>query len=392
MNLSGTDDRRGECCTFAHAKVIMSESENSAPLQIPLHRLHREAGARFGTFAGYDMPMRYEDGAVAEHEWCRNAAALFDVSHMGVIEIRGDERAVALESLVPAALSELAVDRGRYTFFTNGAGGVLDDLIVTNRGEYLQLVVNAGTKHDDLAHLRSNIGDRVDISDLLDTAILALQGPEAVDALLLHAPELGSLTFGHGAEIRIGAASAWASRSGYTGEDGFELIIGASDAEELASQLLTDPRVRLAGLAARDSLRLEAGLCLYGHELTPDISPIEAGLLWAIQKRRRAEGGFPGADTIQHQIADGPPRSRVGLTSEKRPVREESLLIDDAGTEIGFVSSGGFGPTFNGPIAMGYVPPPYQQPGQTITAVQRGKEIPMTVTELPFAPHNYYRG
>jgi aminomethyltransferase len=370
----------------------MSESVNPAPLQIPLQNLHDDAGARFGTFAGYDMPMRYEDGAVAEHDWCRNAASLFDVSHMGVIEIRGDERAVALESLVPAALTELAVDRGRYTFFTNEAGGVLDDLIVTNRGDYLQLVVNAGTKHDDLAHLRSNIGDGVEISDLLDTAILALQGPQAVDVLLPHASDLKGLTFGYGAEIRIGGATAWASRSGYTGEDGFELIINATDAEELGSILLTDERVELAGLAARDSLRLEAGLCLYGHELTPEISPIEAGLLWAIQKRRRSEGGFPGAETIQQQITEGPPRSRVGLTSEKRPVREKSLLVDGTGTEIGFVSSGGFGPTFDGPIAMGYVPPEYQQPGQTITAVQRGKEIPMTVTELPFAPHNYYRG
>ncbi len=370
----------------------MSDSENPAPLQIPLHNLHSEAGARFGTFAGYDMPMRYEAGAVAEHEWCRNAAALFDVSHMGVIEIRGDERALALESIVPAALTELAVDRSRYTFFTNEAGGVLDDLMVTNRGDYLQLVVNAGTKHEDLAHLRSAIGDRVDISDLLDTAILALQGPQAVDVLLPHAPDLNGLTFGYGAEIHIDGATAWASRSGYTGEDGFELIIDAAHAEELASTLLSDERVELAGLAARDSLRLEAGLCLYGHELTPDITPIEAGLLWAIQKRRRTEGGFPGAETIQRQIADGPPRIRVGLTSDKRPVREESLLIDEASTEIGFVSSGGFGPTFDGPIAMGYVPPGYQEPGQSITAVQRGKEIPMTVTELPFAPHNYHRG
>jgi len=392
VNLSGTDDRRGECCTFAHAKVVMAEIENSAPLQIPLHTLHSEAGARFGTFAGYDMPMRYEAGAVAEHEWCRNAAALFDVSHMGVIEIRGDNRALALESVVPAAVTELAVDRGRYTFFTSESGGVLDDLIVTNRGDYLQIVVNAGTKHDDLAHLRSSIGDQVEVSDLLDTAILALQGPQAVAALLPHAPELGNLTFGYGSEIRIGGATAWASRSGYTGEDGFELIIDASDADELATILLSDERVKLAGLAARDSLRLEAGLCLYGHELTPDISPIEAGLLWAIQKRRRIEGGFPGAETIQQQIIEGPPRTRVGLSSDKRPVREESVLLDDAGTEIGFVSSGGFGPTFDGPIAMGYVPPDHQRSGQTITAVQRGKENPMTVTELPFTPHHYYRG
>lgn len=336
--------------------------------------------------------MRYDDGAVAEHEWCRNAAALFDVSHMGVIEIRGDARAEALESMVPAALAELAVDRGRYTFFTNETGGVLDDLMVTNRGDYLQLVVNAGTKHDDLAHLQSTIGQQVEVSDLLDTAILALQGPQATDVILPHAPQLATMAFGYGAAISIAGADAWASRSGYTGEDGFELITKAADADAVAATLLGDERVRLAGLAARDSLRLEAGLCLYGHELTPEISPIEAGLLWAIQKRRRTEGGFPGATIIQRQISDGTLRTRVGLASEKRPVREESTLVDSSGAEIGFVSSGGFGPSYNGPIAMGYVPPNFSQPGQQVTAVQRGKEIPMTVTKLPFTPHNYYRG
>lgn len=392
VNLSGNDDRRGECCTYAHAKVIMSEPTQPEPIRIPLHSLHDEAGARFGTFAGYDMPMRYEDGAVAEHEWCRGSAALFDVSHMGVIEIRGDARAAALESLVPAALSELAVDRGRYTFFTNEAGGVLDDLMVTNRGDYLQLVVNAGTKHDDLAHLLARIGDLCDVSSLLDTAILAIQGPLAADVMLLHSPQLANLSFGFGASVDVGGAKVWASRSGYTGEDGFELIADAADAEQIADSLLRDTRVRLAGLAARDSLRLEAGLCLYGHELTPEITPIEAGLLWAIQTRRRVDGGFPGEKVIQEQIARRPLRVRVGLVSEKRPVREESILLDESGYEIGFVSSGGFGPSCDGPIAMGYVPTRFQVPGQAVTALQRGKEIPMTVTELPFVPHNYYRG
>jgi aminomethyltransferase len=370
----------------------MSESTQPEPIRIPLHTLHDEAGARFGTFAGYDMPMRYEDGAVAEHEWCRTSAALFDVSHMGVIEIRGDSRASALESLVPAALSELAVDRGRYTFFTTEAGGLLDDLMVTNREDYLQLVVNAGAKHDDLAHLRAKIGDRCEVSSLLDTAILAIQGPLAVDVILPHAPQLANVAFGYGASVDIGGADVWASRSGYTGEDGFELIADAAAAEQIATTLLNDTRVRLAGLAARDSLRLEAGLCLYGHELTPDITPVEAGLQWAIQKRRRVDGGFPGDEIIQGQIAAGPLRVRVGLGSEKRPVREESLLLDESGAEIGFVSSGGFGPSYDGPIAMGYVPTRFQGPGQVVTALQRGKEIPMTVTELPFVPHNYYRG
>lgn len=370
----------------------MSQTAQSEPLQITLHDLHVSHGARFGTFAGYDMPMRYDVGAVAEHEWCRRSAALFDVSHMGVIEIHGVGRAPALETLVPAALVELGENRGRYTFFTNDVGGVLDDLIVTNRGDYLQLVVNAGTKHDDLEHLRLSLAGQCEVSDLLDTAILAIQGPRAVDVLLPHAPHLADLIFGQGAVATIGGANLWASRSGYTGEDGYELIVAADEAEQVAATLLADDRVKLAGLAARDSLRLEAGLCLYGHELTADITPIEAGLLWAIQKRRRSDGGFPGAATIQHQITAGASRVRVGLTSDKRPVREESILLDDAGNEIGIVSSGGFGPTFDGPIAMGYIPPAFQIPGQTLIALQRGKEIPMTVTELPFVPHNYYRG
>lgn len=368
------------------------EPVESEALQIPLHRHHVSHGARFGIFAGYHMPMRYHHGAVAEHEWCRSSAALFDVSHMGVIEIRGENRAAALESLVPAALAELAQGRGRYTFFTNDAGGVLDDLMVTNRGDRLQLVVNAGTKHADLEHMRTKIGDQSEVSDLLDTAILAVQGPKAVDVLAKQAPELATLAFGYGATVTIAGADLWASRSGYTGEDGFELICAARDAESITTTLLADDRVQHAGLAARDSLRLEAGLCLYGHELTPEITPIEAGLTWAIQKRRRHDGGFPGDVIVQEQILNGPPRLRVGLVSEKRPVRDGSLLLDAAGNEIGFVSSGGFGPTYDGPIAIGYLPPSHAEPGQSVTALQRGKQIPMTVVSLPFAPHNYYRG
>ena len=361
-------------------------------IELPLHHLHESHGARFGEFAGYQMPMRYDGGAVAEHEWCRSQAALFDVSHMGVIELWGDHRAEALEQLVPAAISELAINRGRYTFFTNAAGGVMDDLMVTNRGDHLQLVVNAGTKHDDLAHLRSQIGDQCEISDLTDSAILALQGPMAIEIMSEFVPDLATTSFGWGRPVRFGDSNAWVSRSGYTGEDGVELILPNDEVTSTVARLLSDERVRLAGLAARDSLRLEAGLCLFGHDLAPDITPIEAGLTWAIQKRRRSEGGYLGSDIIGSQLSNGTARSRVGLLSEKRPVREDSTLHASDGTEIGFVSSGGFGPTFGGPIAMGYVSNDFSSLGTSLTAVQRGKEIPMTVAPLPFVPHNYYRG
>ena len=368
------------------------ESRPMSSIELPLHHLHESHGARFGEFAGYQMPMRYDGGAVAEHEWCRSQAALFDVSHMGVIRLRGDQRAEALEQLVPAAISELAINRGRYTFFTNDQGGVTDDLMVTNRGDHLQLVVNAGTKHDDLAHLRSRIGDQCEISDLEDSAILALQGPLAMEIMCGFDPELATTSFGWGRQVRFGDSQAWVSRSGYTGEDGVELILPNHDVASTVARLLSDERVQLAGLAARDSLRLEAGLCLFGHDLAPDISPIEAGLTWAIQKRRRTEGGFIGADVIMDQIANGTTRTRVGLRSEKRPVREDSTLHDTNDNEIGFVSSGGFGPTFDGPIAMGFVQAEFSEVGTSVMAVQRGKEIPMTVSSLPFVPHNYYRG
>lgn len=360
--------------------------------KLMLHTLHEHSGARFGDFAGYDMPMRYGDGAVAEHEWCRTHAALFDVSHMGTIYLRGEDAAAALETIVPASISDLAEGRSRYTFLTTENGGVLDDLMVTNRGDYLQLVVNAGTKHDDLTHIRNSIANRCSVSDLGDTAILALQGPAAVSVISEFDPEFGTVAFGWGRDVTFGSVQAWTSRSGYTGEDGVELIIPTSDAQAVADLLLNDERVRLAGLAARDSLRLEAGLCLYGHDLSTEISPIEAGLTWAIQKRRRQEGGFLGSEVILDQIQNGTQRTRVGLVSDKRPVREDSTLHDETGNEIGFVSSGGFGPSFDGPIAMGFVQTEFSEVGTAVVALHRGKEIPMTVHPLPFVPHNYYRG
>lgn len=361
-------------------------------LVTPLHELHAAHGARFGEFAGYDMPMRYEEGAVAEHHWTRTAVSLFDVSHMGVVRVTGDDAAVALETIVPSSITPVAEGRGRYTFLTNESGGVIDDLIVTNRGDHWQLVLNAGTKHNDLAHIRSHIGDRCEVSDLEPMAILALQGPQAASVLSEYRTDLTELTFGFGADVEIGGVKAFASRSGYTGEDGYELIVPAAGASAFAEMLLQEERIKLAGLAARDSLRLEAGLCLYGHDLSEDISPVEAGLTWAIQKKRRENGGFLGDTIILDQINNGVTRQRVGVQSEKRPVREGSTLHDENGREIGFVSSGGFGPTVDAPVAMGFVEPSFAEVGTAITAQQRGKEVAMTVKSLPFAPHRYYRG
>ena len=361
-------------------------------LVTPLYDLHVAHGARFGEFAGHDMPMRYEDGAVAEHNWTRTAVSLFDVSHMGVVQVTGEDAAGALETIVPSSITPVVEGRGRYTFLTIESGGVMDDLIVTNRGDHLQLVLNAGTKHDVLEHIRAHISDRCEVSDLLPMGILAVQGPQAASVLSEYRSDLAELTFGFGLDVEIGGVRAFASRSGYTGEDGFELIVPAAGASAVAEMLLREERVKLAGLAARDSLRLEAGLCLYGHDLSEEISPVEADLTWAIQKRRREEGGFLGDAVILDQIANGVTRQRVGIRSEKRPVREGSTLQDESGREIGFVSSGGFGPTVGAPVAMGFVEPAFTEVGTRITALQRGKEIAMTVTDLPFVPHRYYRG
>lgn len=359
------------------------------PRTIPLHQFHLDAGARTAEFAGYDMPMRYEAGAVAEHLHTRSAAGLFDVSHMGVLTVSGAGAAEGLESVMPSAFLQLGEGRNRYTFLTNGDGGVIDDLMVTSRGDHFQLVVNAATKDADLAHLRAHLGG-LDVSDLLPTAILAIQGPQAVAVVADRAPEVAELAFSHGASIGLAGVEVWASRSGYTGEDGLELVMDADGAEAVAELLFADERVELAGLAARDSLRLEAGLCLYGHDLSETISPVEAGLAWAMQKRRREEGGFPGDTAILRQLADGPPRTRLGFTTERRPVREGSTVHLPDGEEVGFVSSGGFGPSAERPIGMAYVASEYAHHTE-FTARQRGKEVAITVADLPFVPHRYAR-
>lgn len=361
----------------------------------PLYDLHLEHGGRMGGFAGYDMPIRYEAGPMAEHLHTRSAASLFDVAHMGVVEFRGDDIAAvgeALETVLPSAITTLAPGKLRYSFLTNDRGGVLDDLMIANDGVGYTAVVNAGTKADDVAHFEAMIGDRVSITHRDDLALLALQGPSAVEVLSGLVPGVADLTFLTTAEFAIDGAPLAISRSGYTGEDGFEITISAERVADLATRLLAADAVEWAGLAARDTLRLEAGMCLYGHDLDPTITPIEADLTWAIQKRRRAEGGFPGAEVIQRQMADGTERLRVGLAPEgRRPVRDESTLYAEDGTEIGVVTSGGYGPSVERPIAMGYVSTSHATVGTRVEADVRGKRVACVVADLPFSPHRYVR-
>jgi aminomethyltransferase len=355
----------------------------------PLHDLHRELGARMVPFAGWDMPLQYPAGILAEHRHCRGAAALFDVSHMGQVRLAGASAAQGLERLVPADVAGLAPGRARYTVLTSPDGGVLDDLIVSNAGDHLFLVVNAGGREQDLAHLRDHLDG---VEELADRALLALQGPAAAAVLQRLAPASAALRFMGTATMEVAGARCRVSRLGYTGEDGFEISVSAEDAVRLARALLDSPEVRPAGLGARDSLRLEAGLCLYGHDLDPSTSPVEAGLGWTIQKRRRAEGGFPGAARILAELKDGPARRLVGLRPELRaPAREGSEIQDGDGRAIGRVTSGGFGPTVGGPIAMGYVEADRAAAGTAVQLIVRGKPQAAKVAELPFVPHRYHR-
>ncbi len=361
-------------------------------LHTPLHELHSELGARFAPFAGYDMPLRYEAGAVAEHNWTRASAGLFDVSHMGVLEVIGADAAVALETVVPSDLAGLSPGTSRYTVLPNDDGGIRDDLIVTRLDDdTFQLVVNAATKDADRAHLADRVGDRVRIDGFLDVGIIAVQGPAAVHVLAAHAPAIGAMVFGEQVNFPIAGVCCRVSRSGYTGEDGFELIVPADRLAAVAGALLADERVAPAGLGARDSLRLEAGLCLYGSDLDETTSPVEAGLRWVIQKRRREEGGFPGEQRILGELADGPGRRRVGLApTGRRPVRPGTVLLVD-GEEVGVVTSGTYGPTADAPVAMGYVTSGHHQVGTELVAAQRGREEPVAVATLPFVPHRYVR-
>jgi aminomethyltransferase len=350
-------------------------------LKTPLHALHLELGARMVPFAGYEMPVQYPAGILAEHQWCRASAALFDVSHMGQVRLVGDDAAAALETLVPVDVQGLGVGKQRYAFFTNGTGGILDDLMVTRRAHDLLLIVNAACKEADTRHLVHEIGSRCHVEPLPDRALLALQGPQAVAALARLSPGVAALTFMTGGGFTLAGASCYVTRSGYTGDDGFEISVPLESAADLARVLLAEPEVKPAGLGARDTLRLEAGLCLYGHDIDTTTTPVEAGLTWAIQKVRR-----PGGATATM-------RRRVGLVGlERVPVREGAELFDARGHKIGRVTSGTVGPTVGQPIAMGWLGAEHAQAHHEVLADVRGKRLPMRVTPLPFTPHRYHRG
>ncbi|ACI92566.1 glycine cleavage system T protein [Afipia carboxidovorans OM5] len=371
--------------------------------QVPLHALHVSRGGKMVPFAGYEMPVQYAAGVLKEHLHTRASAGLFDVSHMGQIMLRPksgrvEDAAAALERLVPQDILGIAPGRQRYALFTNEDGGILDDLMVANFGDALFLVVNAACKDADEAHLRAHLSSTCEIVPLTDRALIALQGPKAVAVLEKLDPTISAMRFMDSGPRTLLGIPCFVSRSGYTGEDGFEISVPAADAERLVTTLLADPAVLPIGLGARDSLRLEAGLCLYGHDIDTTTTPIEGALEWAIQKARRKggarEGGFPGADTILRQLAEGAPRRRVGLKAEGRaPVREDAPLFADASStnRLGRVTSGGFGPSVNGPVAMGYVPTPLASAGTALVTELRGSRLPMQVVKLPFVAPTYQR-
>ncbi|WP_439109295.1 glycine cleavage system aminomethyltransferase GcvT [Lentibacter sp.] len=364
----------------------------------PLYDMHQDLGAKMVPFAGYEMPVQYPLGVMKEHLHCRAEAGLFDVSHMGQVILRGAGAAKGLEALIPQDVIGLAEGRQRYGFFTNDAGGIEDDLMFANRGDHLFLVVNAGCKEADVARLRAALEPDVTVEYIEERALLALQGPAAEAALAALAPEVADMKFMDVATVSLNGAECWVSRSGYTGEDGYEISVPAASAVALAQALLADERVEPIGLGARDSLRLEAGLCLYGHDIDATTSPVDASLTWGIQKLRRAggarEGGFPGASVILGQLAAGARKKRVGLLPEGRaPMREGTVIFASAegGEPIGHVTSGAFGPSLQSPMAMGYVPSDMSAVGTQLFGEVRGKRLPVQVAKLPFMPANFKR-
>jgi len=385
-------------------KVVMSavlKMPEAPLLHTPLHALHLELGARMVGFAGYSMPVSYPQGILVEHRHCRAQAALFDVSHMGQIALSGARAAEALESLIPIDAIGMQPGQQRYGYFTADDGGLLDDLMLCRLapnsplGDWL-LVFNAARKAHDIAHVMRLQGPDCQISALEDRALLALQGPKAGEVIAQLAPATAALRFMQGGHFTLAGIAVHLTRSGYTGEDGFEISVPASQCEALARELLLNSAVRPAGLGARDTLRLEAGLCLYGHDIDAETSPIEAGLGWAIQKVRRPggerAGGYPGAGAVGAQLAKGTARKRVGLRGlELAPVREGAELADATGRIVGRVTSGTVGPTAEAPIAMAYVETAHTAPGSLLHALVRGKRLPMQVTPLPFVPHRYLR-
>lgn len=383
---------------------MMLARDGQTPLErTPLHGLHLSLGARMVPFAGYDMPVQYPAGVLREHLHTREKAGLFDVSHMGQLALRAksgrlEDAARALERLVPQDIVAIAPGRQRYAQFTNEAGGILDDLMVANFGDHLFVVVNAACKDADEAHLRKHLSETCVIESLPDRALLALQGPKAEQVLATFSPDVAAMRFMDAGPRKVDGLACFVSRSGYTGEDGFEISVPAEHAESFAKKLLDNSDVLPIGLGARDSLRLEAGLCLYGHDIDTTTTPVEAALEWSVQKSRRADGaragGFFGADKILAQFAAGAPRRRVGLRAEGRaPVREGASLFADAisAEAIGKVTSGGFGPTLNAPVAMGYVPTSLAGLGTKLFAEVRGQRLPLTVAATPFIQNTYKR-
>lgn len=370
-------------------------------LKTPLHAEHVALGARMVPFAGYDMPVQYPTGILSEHLWVREHAGLFDVSHMGQALLVGPDHASvarALEALVPADIANLKPGQQRYSQFLNTEGGILDDLMISrpldpSKDGTLVLIVNAACKEQDYAHIAAYLPSGVVLQRQDDLGLLALQGPKAADVLSRFAPEAAAMTFMAVRRIVIGGFDCVVSRSGYTGEDGYEISVPAASTVALWKLLLSDEEVKPIGLGARDSLRLEAGLCLYGHDIDATTSPVEAGLVWSIQKRRREEGGFPGYARLRKEIANGPSRVRVGIQPEGRaPAREGTVVTDASGNEIGIVTSGGFGPSANGPVAMGYVDPQFSAEGTTISLLVRGKPMAARIAAMPFVAHRYKRG
>jgi aminomethyltransferase len=358
---------------------------------LALDSWHRSKGARMVPFAGYEMPVQYE-GIIAEHLWTRESAGLFDVSHMGQLLIHGSDVAAGLETLLPGDLRGLGDMKLRYSMLLDDSGGIIDDLMATRRGEDFYVVVNGATKHGDIGVLENALPRSIVVDHMKEQALLALQGPKAAEALDRIAPGVGELAFMQGGAFRLAGHPAWISRSGYTGEDGFEISVPASAAEEVAETLVADETVKPVGLGARDSLRLEAGLPLYGHDIDRETTPVMAGLTFAINKRRRAEGGFPGAQRILAELEEGPPQRRVGFDLDGRqPVREGALVLDDEGNEVGRITSGGFSPSLQRPIAMGYVAAPLVEVGTALKLEQRGKLFEARVAALPFVPHQYHR-
>ena len=367
----------------------------------PLHALHQSLGAKMVPFAGYDMPVQYALGVMKEHIHTRTKAGLFDVSHMGQVIVKGapyKAAALALEALVPVDILGLGENRQRYGFFTNEAGGIEDDLMLANRGDHVFVVVNAACKAADIARMKAALEPHISVTEVTDRALIALQGPAAEAALSALDPRAAEMRFMDVATLNLNGVEAWVSRSGYTGEDGYEISVPEASAEDVAQALLNHPDVEAIGLGARDSLRLEAGLCLYGHDIDAETSPVEAALTWAIQKVRRKGGdremGVPGANAILDQMADGAPRKRVGLLPEGRaPMREgvELFASAEADQPIGKITSGGFGPTVGAPVAMGYVAAEHAMIGETIFGELRGKRQPVKVAATPFTPANFKR-